>query len=138
MLRPDFISDLRCVTEALGSAPGAPNDQFTVAELEDLGTRLQAAYIDATRAIRARLVQHLEAVPDSPLRGPVSLFRAIGMHRQETIHTNALAWLFDLAQPHGFGAALFHCLVRAAMESADEGPRGRVRIIPAHAGNTRM
>lgn len=115
-----FLADLRIAAgvsrTAIKFLPSAVKRFEGLGALDELLTT--AGRIAAADA-RELLKLHIETVPDTPLLDCVSLFKGIGLCRQETVHTNALAWLVDPRQPHGFGSSLFLALIGAAQSDVD-------------------
>lgn len=115
MLREDFVSDLEWLAPRLVASVQVtlPADTLPTDRLNDLSEALVKA-LDKVRDRASNLLDiHLKTVQDSPLLSKVSLFRSIGMVRQETVHTSTLAWLLDPRQSHGFGSKLCQAFVRA-------------------------
>jgi len=113
----DFLADLRELAPRLkqrqrGQVSGS---DLALDRLVSLGEKLQAARILAQTGARDAVERHVKEVRDSPLLGKVSLFRSIGMCRQEKVHTKSLAWLLDPHESHDFGNAGFLALLKAAL-----------------------
>ncbi len=126
MLREDFVADLEWLAPRLvaSSQVTLPAGTLPTDRLDDLSEALVRA-LDKVRDRASNLLDiHLKTVQDSPLLSKVSLFRSIGMVRQETVHTSTLAWLLDPRQPHGFGSKLCQAFVRAVhLEEEDDQAR---------------
>lgn len=114
-LAVDFVTDLVHVAPFLSAPPATRLKPLAIAnsDLEALGIHLKNARNEITKRVESLLRTHAAKVPDSPLLSNVSLFKSIGMCRQETVHTNALTWLLDPTQQHGFGRKLLHSLMHA-------------------------
>ncbi|KAF1725494.1 PDDEXK-like family protein [Pseudoxanthomonas japonensis] len=131
MLRHDFVADLERIAPHIGTTLHWPRESDVLSHdgLADLGKALDEALVLVQRQARKLLDAHLLDVPDSPLLGRISLFRAIGMIRQETIHTGTLSWLIDPRQPHGFESALCQAFVRAINVSGEQDPASSLKSL---------
>lgn len=117
-IRSDFVSELVSTVEMITGKPTRPTVGSAVdPALDALITTLDGALGAMTSAAYGRatslLGRHLSCVPNSPLVGSVSPFRAMGFRKDELAHTKAMAWLLDPTQGHGFGSALLGALARA-------------------------
>lgn len=114
MLRNDFVEDLERIGPQLTAHrfPLRERDTLTHADIALLDDALTSALKLVQSRAKTKLEKHLKEVWDSPLLSRVSLFRSIGMMRQEVVHTSTLAWLLDPRQPHDFGGELCRAFAR--------------------------
>lgn len=122
VVSPNFLTDLADVERRLVGCVEVLPAQVGKLEwppVEALGNELDAATSRARRRSAELLDEHLRANPRSPLVGSVSVFAALGHCRYEVAHTQALGWLLNPRESHGFEARILESFL-AAIEPNEE------------------
>jgi hypothetical protein len=112
-----FVADLKRVLPHLAVNNEKLDLMPVTGDLRAAIDRLVPAVQKAADEARTKVSQlvnfHFEGDGHSPLIGSISVFEALGFHRQELAHTRSLGWLLSPHAKHGFGSKLLLLLLRS-------------------------